>query len=270
MYIADEKKKPLWAALTGAPIGCLGGLIGLGGAEYRLPVLVGLFGYPVRSAVPLNLAVSLVTLVSSMVFRFPNTPFSRLAEISPIILSLILGGIGGAYFGVHYSRKLSEVMLEKIILALLMSIGLLLIGESLFPFAEGGVGMSFPVMMFMGAIFGAAIGVISSMLGVAGGELIIPTLILLFGVDPKLAGSASIIISLPTVITGLLRHRSHGAFSNSQDISEVVVPMGIGSVIGSFAGGMLVYYVSGGFLKLFLGLVLIVSAVRIYRKERKS
>lgn len=33
-----------WAALLwGAAIGTLGGLIGLGGAEFRLPVLLGLF-----------------------------------------------------------------------------------------------------------------------------------------------------------------------------------------------------------------------------------
>jgi hypothetical protein len=40
----------------------LGGLIGLGGAELRLPVLAGPLGYAARQAVPLNLAVSLMTL----------------------------------------------------------------------------------------------------------------------------------------------------------------------------------------------------------------
>ncbi|MGH2403190.1 MAG: sulfite exporter TauE/SafE family protein, partial [bacterium] len=36
------------------PIGVLGGLIGLGGAEFRLPVLAGPLGYSAREAVPLN------------------------------------------------------------------------------------------------------------------------------------------------------------------------------------------------------------------------
>ncbi len=39
------------------PIAILGGLIGLGGAEFRLPVLVGPLGYrALPQAVPLNLA----------------------------------------------------------------------------------------------------------------------------------------------------------------------------------------------------------------------
>ena len=42
-----------------------------------------------------------------------------------------------------------------------------------------------------GVIAGFAIGVVAALLGVAGGELLIPTLILLFGVDIKLAGSLS-------------------------------------------------------------------------------
>jgi uncharacterized membrane protein YfcA len=31
----------LWAFVSGAAVGALGGLIGLGGAEFRLPILLG-------------------------------------------------------------------------------------------------------------------------------------------------------------------------------------------------------------------------------------
>ena len=41
-------------------------------------------------------------------------------------------------------------------------------------------------------VAGFAIGVVAALLGVAGGELLIPTLVLLFGVDIKLAGSLSL------------------------------------------------------------------------------
>ncbi len=37
----EKNKSAFLALVTGAPIGCLGGLIGLGEAEFRLPVLVG-------------------------------------------------------------------------------------------------------------------------------------------------------------------------------------------------------------------------------------
>ncbi|HYN23105.1 MAG TPA: sulfite exporter TauE/SafE family protein, partial [Thermoanaerobaculia bacterium] len=45
------QRHPLAALLYGAPIGVLGGLIGLGGAEFRLPVLKSVFRYPTRRAV---------------------------------------------------------------------------------------------------------------------------------------------------------------------------------------------------------------------------
>jgi uncharacterized protein len=48
------------------PIGGLGGLIGLGGGEFRLPVLMYGIGFDAKSAIPLNLIVSLVTLAFSM------------------------------------------------------------------------------------------------------------------------------------------------------------------------------------------------------------
>jgi len=57
------------AFLYAVPIAVLGGLIGLGGAEFRLPVLSGPLGHPVRRAVPLNLSVSLVTLAVAFAAR---------------------------------------------------------------------------------------------------------------------------------------------------------------------------------------------------------
>jgi hypothetical protein len=45
-----------------------------------------------------------------------------------------------------------------------------------------------------------------SVLGVAGGELLIPALVLIFGADIKTAGSASILISLGVASSGLWRY----------------------------------------------------------------
>src|SRR3712207_3888308 len=45
-------RPPRWQAfLTGAAVGVLGGLGGLGGAEFRLPLLIGLFGFIALQAV---------------------------------------------------------------------------------------------------------------------------------------------------------------------------------------------------------------------------
>ena len=50
----------------GAAIGILGGLIGLGGAEFRLPLLIGAFGFGPLEAVILNKAMSLVVVASAI------------------------------------------------------------------------------------------------------------------------------------------------------------------------------------------------------------
>jgi len=51
-------------------IGGVGGLIGLGGGEFRLPILVGLIGFTARAAVPINQILSLVTLATALVMRW--------------------------------------------------------------------------------------------------------------------------------------------------------------------------------------------------------
>lgn len=53
----------------GAVIGALGGLIGLGGAEFRLPLLIGAFRFAALQAVILNKAMSLVVVASALPFQ---------------------------------------------------------------------------------------------------------------------------------------------------------------------------------------------------------
>jgi uncharacterized membrane protein YfcA len=67
--------------------------------------------------------------------------------------------------------------------------------------------------MVAGIIAGFVIGVIASLLGVAGGEFLIPTLVLLFTADIKLAGSLSLAVSLPTMLVGFTRYSMDDSFS---------------------------------------------------------
>src|SRR5918998_3949787 len=91
------KRSPVLALLYGTPIGLLGGLIGLGGAEFRLPVLAGVFGYRARRAVALNLAISLITVVSALLIRSGTL---SLAPLLPLVLAMIVGSVSAAYVGI--------------------------------------------------------------------------------------------------------------------------------------------------------------------------
>ena len=147
----------------------------------------------------------------------------------------------------------------------LVVIGTALIVEAFLPQDVPALLPDSPLVRPLAAvIFGLGIGLESSLLGVAGGELIIPTLVFAFGAGIKTAGMASLLISLPTVAVGVLRHRRLGSFRDRADLTKTVAPMGVGSVVGTVIGGLLVGLVPAAALKLVLGIVLIVSAVRVF------
>jgi uncharacterized protein len=250
----------------GTPIGLLGGLIGLGGAEFRLPVLAGVFGYAARRAVALNLAISFVTVVSALLIRGGTLSFTPLLGLLPVVVAMIAGAVSAAYVGTALVHRVSERLLERVILVFLVVIGAALIVEAFLTQDVPGL-LPDPLLfrIVAASIFGLAVGLVSSLLGVAGGELIIPTLVFAFGAGIKTAGTASLLISLPTVAVGVLRHRRLGSFAESADLTQTVAPMGLGSVIGAVAGGLFVGVVPAAALKFVLGVILIVSAVRIFR-----
>lgn len=259
---------PLAALGWGAAIGMLGGLIGLGGAEFRLPVLLGLFALAAHAAVRLNLLMSLATLAASAVARFGFASFPALAGHWPEILALMLAAMMAAWFGAGLLARIDALRLTRIIAVLLAAIGVLLlveavVGDALHLGAEPGGWWRAPV----GAVAGAAIGLVSSLLGVAGGELIIPTLIFGFGVDIRTAGTASLIISLPAVAVGVVRHARAGGYRDRAMVLGIGVPMALGSVAGAFAGAALLPFVPAGALKLILGTILLASSVKLWRNR---
>lgn len=258
---------PLAALLWGAAIGTLGGLIGLGGAEFRLPVLLGIFALAAHQAVRLNLLVSLVTLAASGVARLGFASFPSMSAHWPEIAALTLAAMAAAWFGAALLARIEPIKLTRIIAVLLAAIGLLLLieamaGDALHLRADPGGWWRAPA----GAVAEVGIGLVSSMLGVAGGELIIPTLIFGFGLDIRTAGTASLIISMPAVAVGVLRHARAGGYRDRAMLVAVAAPIAVGSIIGAAGGAALLPFVPVGALKLSLGAILLASSVKLWRK----
>ncbi len=251
---------------TAVPIAILGGLIGLGGAEFRLPVLAGPLGYSARQAVPLNLLISLITISVALLTRAYTLSLEPLTQLFPAMFGLILGGVVTAFLGTTLVHRLTDEHLERVISLLLVAIGIALIIEGFLPQTLPPVIPSIPTWQILsGIVLGLGIGLVSSLLGVAGGELIIPTLIFVFGADIKIAGSASLFVSLPIVLVGVLRYVQQHLFRDPSSLRDTVVPMGLGSIVGAIIGGALVGIVSATLLKVGLGMILTFSALRIFR-----
>lgn len=249
----------------GAVIGALGGLIGLGGAEFRLPLLIGLFRFAALEAVILNKAMSLVVVTSALPFRAATVPFSTIAAHWPIVLNLLAGSLLGAWIGAGWATRLNSETLYKVIAVLLVVIAVVLVFGHDATAGQPVLGGS--AQFVAGVVAGFGIGIVASLLGVAGGELLIPTLVLLFGADIKLAGSLSLAVSLPTMIVGFTRYSRDQSFSVISRNRSFLLVMAAGSIVGTFIGGQLLGIVASGVLLPALAIILLASAAKVWRHK---
>jgi Sulfite exporter TauE/SafE len=90
-----------------------------------------------------------------------------------------------------------------------------------------------------GVAAGARIGVVAALMGVAGGELLIPTIVLLYRLDIKIAGILSLAISLPTMLVAFERYSRDSSFVVLRNHARFVVTMALGSITGTIIGGLL-------------------------------
>ena len=260
----ERRRLPL-AFVTGATVGLLGGLIGLGGAEFRLPLLMGPFAFPALEAVIVNKALSLIVVGVALPSRAASVPWSTVGAHWSTAVNLLAGSLVGAWFGAGWATRMRSATLARVIAILLLLIaGVLLLAHD----AGSGRGLpEGPVRWTLGLLAGTGIGAVAALLGVAGGELLIPTLVLLFGLEPKLAGSLSLAVSFPTMLVAFSRYSRDRSFSVLRENWRFLGAMASGSVVGSILGGRLLGLVPTSVLLPMLAALLAWSAIRLWRHE---
>jgi uncharacterized membrane protein YfcA len=190
-------------------------------------------------------------------------PFEAVAARWPVVLNLLAGGLLGAWLGAGWATRLRSESLHQVIAVLLVGIAAaLLLGHD----AAGAGAPPFggAPLAVASVAAGFAIGVVASVLGVAGDELLIPTLVLLFGADVKLAGSLSLAVSLPTMLVGFARYSRDRSFAVLGRNRAFALAMAAGSVAGAFAGGRLLGVVPGSVLLPALVAILLASAAKVW------
>lgn len=111
------------------------------------------------------------------------------------------------------------------------------------------------------AAVGLLAGVMGGLLGVGGGIVIVPLLILLLGIDVKIAIGTSLAAIVPTAIMAAYRHQALGNIN-----WRVVGMLTLGSVAGAFLGASLTAYVPAERLRQAFALFLIATAVKMLWK----
>nr|WTB30972.1 sulfite exporter TauE/SafE family protein [Streptomyces sp. NBC_00830] len=250
---------------AGGAVGILGGMIGLGGAEFRLPLLIGLFGFAALSAVILNKAMSLVVVLVALPARLVSVPASEVAAHWPVAVNLLAGSLVGAWAGAAWAVRMRSSTLYKVLagLMVLMAVALLVTHTSTLGILALPLGAQVP----LGVVAGFGIGVVAAIMGVAGGELLIPTIVLLFAVDIKTAGSLSLLVSLPTMLVAFARYSRDGSFAVLGANLRFTMVMAAGSIAGAVLGGLLLGVFSDLVLIPVLAVILLVSAVKLARHD---
>ncbi|MGF6232593.1 putative membrane protein YfcA [Inquilinus ginsengisoli] len=204
-------------------------------------------------------------MASALLFRTRAVPVDEVLSHWLIIANLLAGSLLGAWFGAGWATRLRSETLYKVIAALLAVIAaVLLLGHQV---TGGAALVSGPAQLVAGVVAGFGIGIFAAVLGVAGGELLIPALVLLFGADIKLAGSLSLAVSLPTMLVGFARYSQDRSFSVLGRNRTFLLVMAAGSVVGSYIGGLLLGVVPGAVLLPILAAILAISAVKLWQHK---
>jgi uncharacterized membrane protein YfcA len=247
------------AVVSGGVTGIAAGFIGVGGGEFRIPVLVQLLGFPLKLAAGTNLLIGLLTVALGVLRRLGQYSWTR----DDVVLLWIMGvaSVVGAGVGVLGRERLPLRPLKATVCVYLIVIGLWMLYESVAHvehvlFEPTGI-----TRWYLGGVTAFAIAVISGVLGVAGGEMRIPTLLYLFAVPIREAGTLSLMISIPTVVAAAITDRRLGGIPNS--VLPVALLMGVASAAGVLVGAAWVPYADRDLIKGSLGIVLLLATVRL-------
>ncbi|GGS01454.1 sulfite exporter TauE/SafE family protein [Deinococcus sedimenti] len=213
------------AWIGAALIGLSLGLLGSGGSILTVPVLVYLVGEPEKRAVTESLAI--VGLIS----LFGALPYARRRQIDWARVALFgLPGMLGTAAGSALSADLSGAA------QLLIFAGVMLLAAGLmFRAPPEPARRAHPAALTV--LEGAGVGVLTGVVGVGGGFLIVPALVLLGGLPLRLAVGTSLSIITLNSAAGFLNHLRQGGPDLHWTLIALFAVIGVaGSQLGARIG----------------------------------
>jgi uncharacterized membrane protein YfcA len=98
-------------------------------------------------------------------------------------------------------------------------------------------------------------GTVSGSLGVGGGAIMVPAMVLIFGIDQATAQGTSLLVILPTAVAGVISHFRRGSID--LDPTWLVGSTGAAAALG---GSLLALHTSDARLRVFFAVFLLIVA----------
>ena len=246
--------------MIGAIAGLAGALLGVGGGFVMVPLQVMWLRADHRLASGTSLAAILpIALAGAVVYYFgPGGPHIDLT----VAAFVVVGGSVGTIVGSQVAQFVPERIL-KIVVAVLVFVGALkelhdgfLGGAMSLPGVDYATG-PFRDVLLTGA--GLVIGILSGLSGVGGGVLMVPLLVLGFGVAQRVAQGTSLLAIIPISALGALVH-----LRNREVDGGALWRMSVTGAPAALVGGVLAILLSQRSLAGLFGIFLLVAAFRLW------
>jgi uncharacterized protein len=195
----------------GVVAGALSAIFGVGGGFLIVPVLT-FIGMNQREANATSLAAVLPISAAASLAYIANAKVAW-----SVAATLVVGGLVGAEIGTRLLARLSVRLLKLMFLAILVVAAIRL----LFTIDANNMTALTPVIGLELIALGTAIGVLSSLLGVGGGFLMVPAMMLIASMEPATARGTSLVAIIPMA-----------AFATLQNHRRRVVDVSTGFIVG--------------------------------------
>lgn len=244
------------AGVTGAAGGFLSGILGGGGGAIMVPLMTGPLKLRQHVAHGTSLVVIIVTAAVAAVAYAANESIS-----GRLVAALLAGAVIGATLGARAAVRIPATRLHQVFGLFLITVSLrLLVVETIDPLLDIS-----GVAEFLAAVaIGFAGGLASGALGVGGGAIFVPALVLVLGVGQHEAQGISLWVIVGASLMGALAHYRQGTIDAS--VARWVAPFALpGAVAGAYAAGTL----SGRSLQVVFAVVLSAIGVQMLVTARR-
>ena len=248
----------LMLAVPGAiAIGLSLGLLGSGGSILTVPVLVYLVGQDEKVAIAGSLfVVGSIALAGGL--QFLRVGFIQWRSV----LLFGLPGMLGTYLGAMLSAYVSGVMQLALFAVVMLVASLLMLRPLDLQHAEGRERAAWKI-----AGDGLVVGVITGLVGVGGGFLIVPALVLLGGLSMHHAVATSLIVIALKSFSGFYKYLDVLAQQSLElDWKTLGIVTALG-IIGSVTGSKLARRLPQDRLKRWFGYFLVVMGIYILARS---